>query len=139
MKKVYLYLLLFCFLIAFIFIPFNLVISNEKYFQVTDENGVPLKNCIVEHKWIQYALEYREREMKFADEYGYVYLPKRTVKTSWAELIRASYIKLKIYGVHASFSSEDVVVISAPGFQTEIIYPSYWNNKRIFLRKKQPY
>ena len=137
-KKCHVYLLIFGLISAAFFIPFDLVISDERAFQVVDEYGIPLKNCIVEHDWIQYALEFRDSETRVTDDNGFVFLPKRTIRTSWAELIRASYVKLQLYGIHSSFNSDDVVALSASGYKTEIIYSRYWRGNKIILKKELP-
>lgn len=122
----------------FAFIRFDLVISEKRYFQVVDEKEIPIAHCEVYQIWTQYALSYEEMESSSCGENGFVYLPKRTVRTSWSELIAGAYEKFKKYGLHASYMSDDIVAISAPGFETEVIFPDDLKSNKVILKKKQP-
>ena len=98
----------------------------------------PVPNCTVEHEWTQYALMVSETYTTSSDENGFVYLPKRSVKTSLAELIHGIYNKIKMYGIHASFKSDDIVTLSAPNFETKHILTDFKVNGKITLKIKQP-
>ncbi|MEJ5359131.1 MAG: hypothetical protein WHT06_10710 [Desulfobacterales bacterium] len=126
------------FLLIFLIIPFDLTISEKRIFRVFDDHGTPLSHCEIDQRWTQYALSYEKRESLSCNEDGFVHLPKRTVRTSWAELISGAYAKFKKYGLHASYMSDDMVVISAPGFETELISAYEWKSNRVILKKKQP-
>lgn len=120
------------------FIQFDLVISKERSFQVVDENGIPIPFCIIEHEWTQYALMFEQKETTSADENGFVYLPKRSVKTSFAELLYGAYNKYRLYGIHASYTSDDIVTIKAPGYEVKHIFTDFPVEREIKLKKKQP-
>lgn len=121
-----------------LFIPFDLEISDERIFQVIDEKGNPVTFCTVEHEWIQYALMSKDSEISYPDKNGFVYLPKRTIRTSWLELIRAAYAKLQMYSINASFKNEDIVTLISPGFETKIIFSDEWHSKKVILENKKP-
>lgn len=121
-----------------ILIPFDLKISDERIFQLVDEKGDPVTLCTVEHEWIQYALMYKGIEISYPDKNGFVYLPKRTIRTSWLKLIYAAYSKLQTYSINASFKNEDIVTIISPGFETKVIFSDDWYSKKVILENKKP-
>lgn len=126
------------FLCISLFIPFNLIVSDEKIFQVVDEKGNPISNCTVEHEWTQYALMLDGTYTTFSNENGFVYLPKKTVRTTIFKLVKGAYNKIKMYGIHASFTSDDIVTLSAPNFETKNIFTDFQVGGKVILKKKQP-
>lgn len=138
LKIVYIFFSIFILAAIAMFIPFDLIISEKKIFQVVDENGNPIPNCKVEHEWTQYSLMFYGSDTTSSDENGFVFLPERSVKTTLAKLIQGAYIKIQMYGLHASFSSDDIVTIRTPNYETTNIFTDFRFEDKVILKKRQP-
>lgn len=81
-RKYCLYLLILFLLIILISIPFELTISPERKFQITDPHGNAIKDASIRQNWDQYALNvHGEIDVKPSNN-GEVYFPRRSVRTS---------------------------------------------------------
>lgn len=120
-------------------VPFNLIISENRAFQVVDKNLNPVAGCSIRHEWIQYSLDVRDEDLIFCDNNGFVFLPKRIVKTSVLEILKSANAKFKKYGLNASFSSHDIITIKSDGYENHVIFDGKGiENGKVVLELKIP-
>lgn len=138
-NKLTFYFSAFLILIAILFVPYNLVISKDRTFQVVDKNLNPLAGSAVRQEWIQYSLDLREEDLRFSDQNGFVFLPERRVRTSIIELLNGAYEKLKKYGLNASFTSHDIIHIQSNGYESCVIFDGQGiENGKVVMERKKP-
>lgn len=137
-RKYCLYLLILFLLIILISIPFELTISPERKFQITDPHGNAIKDASIRQNWDQYALNvHGEIDVKPSNN-GEVYFPRRSVRTSALVLFWGAIKQFKGHGIHASFGSSDGIGIFVPGFKDTWIYNGKGIERGIVVIGKEP-
>jgi hypothetical protein len=95
---------------------FDLELAPERQFRVIDTDGRPFAGATVRHIWEQYSLGKSWEIETRSDDEGIVSLQRRTVRTSILSLIAGAITQIRKYGIHASFWSDDTILIFVSGY-----------------------
>jgi hypothetical protein len=121
-KKLYLYAGLLGLMVVCVNVPFDLQLAPERQLQVVNSDGHPLRGALVRQIWDQYSLRERGEVQFQANDKGEVLLPKRTVQTSILALFRGAINEIRETGIHASFFSDENMIVLAEGYPPHIFF-----------------
>jgi hypothetical protein len=121
-KKLYLYAGVLGLMVICVNVPFDLQLAPERQLQVVNSDGHPLPGALVRQIWYQYSLRERGEAQFQASKKGEVLLPKRTVQTSILALFWGAINEIREIGIHASFFSDENIVVLAEGYPPHIFF-----------------
>jgi hypothetical protein len=121
-KRLYLYVGLLGVMAICVNVPFDLELAPERKLQVVSSDGHPLPGALVRQIWYQYSLRERGEVQFQANDKGEVLLPKRTVQTSILALFRGAINEIRETGIHASFFSDENIIVLAEGYPPHIFF-----------------
>jgi hypothetical protein len=119
-NKLWLFISILGFLIVSGVIPFDLEIAPERRLQIVNAEGQSLGGARVRQILDQYSLKQSWEEEVQANSSGEVFLPKRIIRTSVLSLVRGAMAEFREVGIHASFRSNENILIDANGFPPHI-------------------
>jgi hypothetical protein len=121
-KKFYLYAGVLGLMVICVNVPFDMELAPERQLQVVNSDGNPLPRAVVRQIWYQYSLRERGEAQFQASNKGEVLLPRRTVQTTILALFWGAINEIREIGIHASFFSDEHIVVLADGYPPHIFF-----------------
>jgi len=123
-------------LIVICVIPFDLEIAPERRLQIVNAEGQSLGGARVKQILDQYSLRKSWEEDVQASNSGEVFLAKKVTRTSVFSLIKGAIEEIRELGIHASFRSNENILVIANGFPPHIyINGKGLKNGKALIRK----
>ena len=107
-------------LIVICVIPFDLEIAPERRLQIVNAEGQSLGGARVRQILDQYSLRKSWEEDVQANNSGEVFLAKKIIRTSVFSLTKGAIEEIRELGIHASFRSNENILVDANGFPPHI-------------------
>lgn len=115
-------LLIYCGILAVVFVPFPTTVCPEWTLQILMSDGRPYSHANATEHWQYYSVEERGHEEDIcADDQGIVIFPKRVFMASLARRVFGAIMEIMEVGVHSSFGSDAYVIASAPGYDNHLV------------------
>jgi hypothetical protein len=123
-------------LIVICVIPFDLEIASERRLQIVNAEGQSLGGARVRQILDQYSLGKSWEEDVEANNSGEVFLAKKIIRTNVFSLIKGAIAEIRELGIHASFRSNENILVDVNGFPPHIyINGKGLKNGKALIRK----
>jgi len=104
-----------------LWIPFKLTLSSGHTIEVKSPAGEPIVGAHINHSWDQYPPSVSGEARYTTDQSGRAVLDSHNVKTNLNSIISGAIHNFLTYGIHASYKSDETIVIWLKGYNPYIL------------------